>query len=66
MSQQFRSCHKEAFDTWTAALRVVKRMQRVERIQGRTIHNQAPYKCPECNGIHLTSHSYNIKKKRAA
>ena len=59
MSQPSR-CHKDAYRSWSDALRVVKRMQRVERIQGRRVHGQAPYKCGD--HFHLTSHSYNKRK----
>jgi uncharacterized Zn finger protein len=65
MSQSSPNCGKEAYRTWSAALRVIKRMQRVERLQGRTIHGQQPYRCQECGAVHLTSHSYNKKRKAA-
>jgi len=60
------NCFKDAYRSWSDALRVIRRMQRVERLQGRRVHGQAPYKCPDCGQLHLTSNSYNIKKKWAA
>jgi len=40
-------------------------MERRDKLRGKTIRKQAIYKCPECGGIHTTSHSYD-KQKRAA
>jgi hypothetical protein len=64
MNQSSRNCPKEAYRTWSAAVRVIKRMENAERHTGRTIHGQAPYRCGD--HFHLTSNSYTIKKKRAA
>jgi len=60
-----RDCNKDTHSTYRAAQKVIRTMERRDKLRGKTIRKQAIYKCPECGGIHTTSHSYD-KQKRAA
>jgi len=60
-----RDCGKDVHPTYRAAQKVIRTMERRDKLRGKAIRKQAIYKCPECRGIHTTSHSYD-KQKRAA
>jgi len=61
-----RDCGKDVHPSYRAAQKVIRAMERRDKLRGKTIRKQAIYKCPECQGIHTTSHSYSKTRKEAA
>jgi len=60
-----RDCGKDTHPTYRAAQKVIRTMERRDKLRGKTIRKQDVYHCVQCSGFHTTSHSYD-KQKRAA
>ena len=60
-----RDCGKDTHPTYRAAQKIVRTMERRDKLRGKTIRHQEIYHCVNCAGFHSTSHSYS-KQKRAA
>lgn len=60
-----RDCGKDTHATYRAAQKIIRAMERRDKLRGKTIRRQEIYHCAECRGWHSTSHSY-AKQKRAA
>ena len=59
-----RDCGKDTHPTYRAAQKVIRTMERRDKLRGKTIRRQEIYHCVNCAGFHTTSHSYS-KQKRA-
>jgi len=60
-----RDCGKDVHASYRAAQKIVRTMERRDKLRGKTVRKQDVYPCTACRGFHTTSHSYD-KQKRAA
>lgn len=60
-----RDCGKDTHPTYRAAQKVIRAMERRDKLRGKTIRRQAIYHCAACAGFHTTSHSYDQQRKSA-
>jgi len=61
-----RDCNKDTHPSYRAAQKLIRTMERRDKLRGKTIRRQEPYPCRACNGWHTTSHSYSKNRKEAA
>jgi len=61
-----RDCGKDTHPTYRAAQKVIRTMERRDKLRGKTVRKQEIYHCHECRGWHSTSHSYSKNRKEAA
>ena len=61
-----RDCNKDTHPTYRAAQKVIRTMERRDKLRGKTIRRQEIYHCVQCSGFHSTSHSYSKNRKEAA
>jgi len=60
-----RDCGKDTHPTYRAAQKVIRTMERRDKLRGKTVRKQEIYPCHECRGFHTTSHSYDRQRKVA-